>query len=132
MSIIPDTSVWSRFLRRGVPSQDPQRRRLESLIEQGRPIVVLGAIIQEVLQGIRDPASFERLRVYLADFPMLELCREDYIAAARLVNTCRSRGIQVSTVDAQIAAACIEHDCDLLTCDQDFQYIATVSPLRLL
>ena len=131
MSVIVDTSTWSHFLRRSVVSQDPQRQKLESLIKQEQPIALLGVILQEILQGLRDPLVFARVGEYLAGFPVLELWREDYIAAARLGNLCRSNGVQVSVVDSQIAAVCIEHDCALLTCDQDFQHIARFCPLRL-
>ena len=131
MRTIVDTSVWSHFLRRDLPSQDPQRQKLESLIKQEQPLVLLGIILQEVLHGTRDPAQFARIKGYLEAVPMLELCREDYISAARLANQCRSGGIQVSAVDAQIAAACIEYDCVLLTCDNDFAHIAKFCPLQL-
>ena len=87
--------------------------------------------MQEVLQGIRDPAQFARIIGYLKAVPLLPLRRQDYISAARLANLCRSKGVQVSVVNAQIACACIEHDCALLTCDNDFAHIANVCPLQL-
>lgn len=94
--------------------------------------MLLGVVLQELLQGIRDPASFDRIRAFMQPYPLIELARRDYVAAARIGNLCRSKGIQLSIVDCQIAAACIEHDCELLTCDQDFEHIAEHVPLRLL
>lgn len=132
MSILVDTSVWSHALRRGSPSSDPQVARLASLLRQKQPILLLGIILQEILQGIKDESRFEMIRRHLESFPLLTLSRQDYVAASKLVNACRSKGIQVSTVDAQIAAVCNEHGYELLTCDRDFQQIATVCPLRLM
>jgi predicted nucleic acid-binding protein len=65
-------------------------------------------------------------------FPLLQLERDDYVAAAELRNLCRSKGVQASTIDFQIAAACVRHDCSLLTNDQDFRHIAQHCPLQLL
>ena len=131
MSAIVDTSVWSHALRRTTPTTDPQAAKLAELLRQRQPVALLGVILQELLQGIRDAATFERIEAYMEPFPMIELTRRDYVAAARLGNLCRSKGVQVSVVDSLIAAACVEHDCALLTCDQDFQHIARFCPLQL-
>jgi len=132
MRVIADTSAWSHMLRRTTDAEDPQRKKLELLIQQEESIFLLGVIVQELLQGVRGPEQFDRLQSYLEDFPLLALGREDYVSAARLGNLCRSKGVQVSIVDSQIAAACIQHDCALLTCDQDFEHIARLCPLRLM
>ena len=47
MRIIVDTSVWSHFLRRDLPSQNPQRQKLESLIEQEQPLLLLGVVCRK-------------------------------------------------------------------------------------
>lgn len=132
MSTIVDTSVWSLFLRRGDYRQYPQARKLDSMLRQRQPIVLLGVVLQETLQGVRDVPKFEKLRDYLGEFSMLAMQREDHVAAATLWNLCRSNGVQASTADCQIAAACIRHDCALLTCDKDFEHISRLCPLQLL
>lgn len=132
MSVIVDTSVWSLSLRRGSSSDDPQAAKLADMLRDGRPIHLLGIILQEVLQGIRNPSEFDELRTGLQAFPLLQLDRDDFAAAAELWNLCRSHGVQASTVDCQIAAACIRHDCALLTADKDFASIAGHCPLQLL
>ena len=132
MSIIVDTSVWSHALRRGAPSDDPQARKLAQLIEDGAGVVLLGVILQEILQGVRSPKMFAEIQEILESFPLLTLEREDFVAAAELGNRCLTRGVAASTVDIQIAAACLRHDCGLLTCDSDFTRIAACCPLRLL
>ena len=132
MSVVVDTSVWSLALRRQSPSHNVHTEKLRMLLKQGRPIVLPGVVLQEVLQGIRDPADFENVRQHLDVFPLLELSRDDYVAAAELRNSCHAQGVQASTIDFQIAAACVRNDCALLTADQDFEHIARVSTLQLL
>ncbi len=131
INIVVDTSVWSRALKKGASSAGPQALRLAAMLTQGRPVVLLGVIVQEVLSGIRDASDFEMLKSRLERFPVLDLDRSDYVAAARLMNLCMSKGLRVSAVDALIASACIEHDCALLTCDDDFARIADHCPLQL-
>jgi len=132
VSVLVDTSVWSLALRRrDGGARHPAVSTLRSLIEQGETIRLIGAILQEVLQGVRDRSQFARLRSALKPFPLIELGRGDYEAAAELGNHCRSRGVQAGTIDFLIAAAAIRHRCALLTADQDFVHIARLSPLRL-
>ena len=50
--------------------------------------------------------------------------------AAEIRNKCRAKGVTITTVDAQIAAAAINHRCQLLTTDGDFADIAKHFPLR--
>ena len=42
----------------------------------------------------------------------------------------RSKGLAISSIDAQIAAAAINHRCTLLTLDRDFRGVARHFPLR--
>lgn len=130
MSVLVDTSVWSSALRRDRP---PASRELEALriaIERG-DVCLLGVILQEVLQGFPSPARTHRLIEHLSAFPLLSLQRGDFVYAAEIRNRCRSRGLAISTIDAQIAAAAIDHGCELLTLDRDFAGIARHFPLRL-
>lgn len=132
MSVVVDTSVWSMALRRHAPVESNEKSRLVRLLKDGQPIVLLGVIVQELLQGIRSGRDFARVRDHLDAFEMLILEREDYIAAAELRNVCASGGVSASTIDFQIAAACIRHDHILLTADLDFRHIARCSVLQLL
>lgn len=72
MNILVDTSVWSAALRRrtGAAHSLEQARAvgmLSDLIRQGRAVLI-GAIRQELLSGIKLPAQFEALRLSLAAF----------------------------------------------------------------
>ncbi|MBI2898533.1 MAG: PIN domain-containing protein [Deltaproteobacteria bacterium] len=131
MKVIVDTSVWSLALRRDDPPGCREVELLRKLID-GRDVVCLtGTILQETLQGFRSDERFKRLVRALAPFPLVRLARADYVFAAEIRSVCRSGGIQVGTMDAQIAAAAIRHECSLLTTDRDFHRIGTRFPLDL-
>ncbi|NEP11920.1 MAG: hypothetical protein F6K14_17270 [Symploca sp. SIO2C1] len=77
MNVLVDTSVWSLALRRNSPHDAIDIvNLLRDLIADGK-VVLLGAIRQEVLSGIRHQEQFARLRDYLRAFPDLELTTED-------------------------------------------------------
>ena len=129
MSVLVDTSVWSLALRRDKPADVPEVEALRGAVERG-DACLLGVILQEVLQGFPSPDRTRRLVDYLSPFPILALHRGDYVYAAEIRNKCRAKGVPASTVDAQIAAAAINHRCRLLTTDGDFEHIAKHFPLR--
>ncbi len=128
--ILVDTSVWSLALRRDRGAGSREVDALTAAIDRGDTCLT-GTILQEVLQGFPDASRTRRLVDYLAPFPLLDLHRGDYVYAAEIRNKCRVKGIAVSTIDAQIAAAAIDHNCALLTSDKDFEAIARHFPLRL-
>ncbi len=132
MRILVDTSVWSLALRRQSSTVHAEAVLLRSLIEQGEDISILGIILQEILQGVRNPKDLNQLKEYFVAFPILELMREDYIKAAELKNHLMRNGKQVGTIDVLIASAAISYGCSLFTADQDFTYIAMHSKLKLL
>jgi predicted nucleic acid-binding protein len=102
-----------------------------ALLRANEGVFLTGLILQEILQAFRADSDFRRVVARLEPFPLLELKRDDWIAAARLHRRCAAKGLTVSTVDCEIAAAAIRHDCVLLTADRDFQRIAKVSRLKL-
>lgn len=131
MRILIDTSIWSFALRRQLEFKSPESVTLRKLIEQGEDIYLLGIILQEVLQGIKNPKDVHVLKDYFEAFQLLELTREDYIKAAELVNRLMKKGKQISTIDALIASAAISYSCYLFTADKDFEHIAQHSSLKL-
>jgi predicted nucleic acid-binding protein len=132
MKIIADTSIWSLALTRHALSSKPEIEVLRKLIEQGENIFLLGIILQEILQGVKEPSMFKRIREHFDAFPLLEITREIYVKAAELKNHLGKNGIQTGTIDALIAAAAISNECYLFTSDKDFTHIAKHSKLKLL
>jgi predicted nucleic acid-binding protein len=132
MSVIVDTSVWSLALRRRRTPPDSLSAitLLQNLISDDR-VVLLGAIRQEILAGIRSSEQFMRLRDYLRAFPDLELVTADYELAAEFFNTCRSHGIQGSNTDFLICAVAHRRNHTILTTDKDFQTFQAHIPVLL-
>lgn len=132
MKVIIDTSIWSLALRRHTDIQNTEVEVLKKMIIGGESIFLLGIILQEILQGIKRPQDFIRLKEYLDPFPLIEIAREHYIKAAELMNHLSRNGIQVSTIDSLIATTAIINDCHLYTNDRDFYHISRYSKLKLL
>lgn len=132
MRILVDTSVWSLALRRSSGIVNEEAIALKTIIEQGEEIYLLGIILQEVLQGIRNSKDFLALKEYFKAFPLIDLAREDYVRAAELKNQLTRKGRQASTIDVLIASAAISYHCHLFTADKHFTQIAEHSELKLL
>jgi predicted nucleic acid-binding protein len=130
MNVLVDTSVWSLALRRNRPRGTPAEIELVELIREGR-VLMLGAIRQELLSGIRSNDQFKKLRDGLRAFPDTLLEEGDYEEAASCFNRCRARGLQGSNTDFLICAVAIQRDAAVLTTDDDFEGFARVLHVNL-
>lgn len=125
MNLVVDTSVWSLVLRRPrVDDSDIHVQTFRAHLESNNRLFLIGNILQELLDGLRSTKQFDRFVQLLEPFPLLELDRSTYIAAARLRTTCRTKGVLAGPIDFLIAAACCQYGYPLLTSDQDFSRIA--------
>ena len=132
MNVLVDSSVWSLALRRNTTNEAIAIVNvLRDLIADGR-VVLLGAIRQEVLSGVRYKEQFARLREYLRAFPDLELTTEDYELAAEFFNTCRSNGVQGSNTDFLLCAVAHRRGYSIFTTDNDFENFRSHIPVVLL
>lgn len=132
MNVLVDSSVWSLALRRNTTHDAIAIVNvLRDLIAEGR-VILLGAIRQEVLSGVRYKEQFARLQEYLRAFPDLQLTTEDYELVAEFFNTCRSNGVQGSNTDFLLCA--VAHRCgySILTTDKDFENFRSHIPVVLL
>ena len=125
MNVIVDTSVWSLALRRDAPRGTPQEIELTELISEGR-VLMLGAVRQELLSGLRSADQFRTLRNRLRAFPDVVLEEADYEEAASCFNRCRSRGIQGSNTDFLLCSVALRRGAAILTTDKDFPRFARV------
>jgi predicted nucleic acid-binding protein len=125
VNLVVDTSVWSLVLRRShVDEDNPHVQAFRRHLESGDGLFLIGNILQELLDGLRSPKQFDRLLTILDPFPLLDVDRQTYVAAARLRSVCRAKGIAAGPIDFLIAAACCQHRFPLLTADKDFVRIA--------
>lgn len=124
--MIADSSAWIEFLR-GNPSR--VGRRLEAVLRAGEIVLMPDVVLQEVLQGARDPGHFMRLREQLAEVPPFVPpdSRATAHLAAWVYARCRWQGVTLrSPNDALIAACAIESGEPLLHADGDFDRIASI------
>ena len=129
MKVIVDTSVWSLVLRRKQPDNQLSDM-LHDLIFDSR-VVILGAIRQEILSGIKHQRQYEKLKQNLRAFPNLLLDAEDYELAAVYYNLCRRQGVQGSNTDFLICAAANRRNYQILTTDRDFINFQQYLPIDL-
>ncbi len=123
MNVLVDTSVWRLALRRQAPRGTKVEHELGDLIGEGR-VLMIGAIRQELLSGIRVSEQFKRLRESLRAFSDEPLGQEDYEEAASCFNRCRTKGIQGSNTDFLLCAVALRRKVPILTTDDDFQGFA--------
>jgi predicted nucleic acid-binding protein len=129
MSVIVDTCIWSIALRRQNTSTSISHS-LSRLIEANE-IVMLGAIRQEILSGIRNPAQFEKLRDRLRGFVDVRVTLQDYELAAEYFNLCRRKGVQGSNTDFLICAVSSRLAATIWTMDRDFENFQQYLPIEL-
>ena len=130
MNILVDTSVWSLALRRDHVA-GPHAEFLNQALNTDENIFTTGLILQELLQGFAGPANRNAILGAFDALPLIVPVREDHVAAAKLRNECRRKGVQTGTIDALIASLCISRKLMLLSADADFEHIARVQPLLL-
>ena len=118
-------------LRKDGPANHPAVKKLQSLLLDTQNIVLIGIILQEILQGFKHEETFTKVTTYLDAFPLLSLSRRDFVAAAKLRRQAAAQGLPLSTPDCQTAAAASQHHCNLLTADKDFSNLAQLVPLQL-
>ena len=125
--ILVDTSAWIAFFRRNQPL------RLEEVLDFDDVVTCL-PVVQEVLQGFRDEATWRRAREAMLALPIIESPMEQalYIEAVGLYRDARRHGITVrSSVDCLIAACALRHDLEIIHRDRDYTGLAKVSPLKV-
>ena len=126
MRTLVDTSVWIRHFSAN-DSLD-----LRALCSIDRRFVCL-PVYQEILQGVRDEATFRRMRDALDAANIVDdpLPRDRYLEAVQLFRAACRQGLTVrSSVDCLIAACAIHHDLMVLHSDRDFAALARVSMLK--
>jgi len=130
MKVLVDTTIWSLAYRRKNPVTVGAPAELAELIREGRAVLI-GAIRQELLSGVRTDLQYHRLRKTMRAFADLPAETEDYENAATFHNTCVARGIQGSHTDFLICAIAARRRCAIFTADGDFAKFARVLPVEL-
>lgn len=125
--ILVDSTVWIDLLRNRETIPVARLRRLIDVGEAAAAPVV----VQEILQGAANPASFGKLRKYFTGIPLLGGGHivDLHVAAAELYARARWRAITPrSPHDCLIAVTAIGEDVQLLHDDRDYEHLAEVEP----
>ena len=131
MSLFVDTSVWSLALRRDQPQEGREVKLLHRALSEGIAIFTTGLVLQELLQGFLGAKASSQIIGRFGALPFIIPDKVDYIQAAEIRNKCRRKGIQTGAIDVLLAQLCLRHELELLTTDNDFNYISKVFPLHL-
>lgn len=126
--MIVDSSVWIAH-QRNTPL--PQVAVLRQELQQGGEVLITPSILQEVLQGARNPEQLARWEKSFAVLPLVLPAKpaEAAVQAARLYAKARWQGLTVdSPNDVLVAVIAVEHDLPVLHADQDFQTLARIEP----
>jgi len=131
MSIIVDTSVWIDSFNPKIETHE--KYELVKLIQNNNPIYLCPVIYQEILQGIKEDKTFERIKFILQQYRMIDIDLL-YITnhAIDLYRHLRKKGITIrKSIDCLIASYAIITDMYLLHNDSDFTKIASKSKLKI-
>lgn len=122
MTVLPDTSVWVRYLRqgRGTEVGAGLDRRLEE-----RSVVVCGPVLAELLTGTPEDRR-EQLWSLLSVLPWARLDAEEWHLVGATAAKLRATGLTVGLTDVTIAVAAAGAGAALWTLDADFTRVATV------
>lgn len=128
--VVVDTTVWIDYLG-GVHNAETEWLNLE--LERQR-LGLTDLILCEVLQGIRDEASFSRVQRELCKFEVFETGGAELaVQAARNFRKLRQRGFTVrKTIDCWIATFCLREGHTLLHRDRDFDPFERVLGLAVI
>jgi predicted nucleic acid-binding protein len=128
--VIVDTTVWIDYLG-GIVSGETAW--LDLALSRER-LGLTDLILSEVLQGIRDDATFQRVRDDLMKFRIFAGGGTDLaIAAAHNYRTLRRRGFTVrKTIDCWIATFCLLSGHHLLHKDRDFDVFESELKLQVI
>jgi predicted nucleic acid-binding protein len=121
---VADTSEWVEFLAtRPAPI-------FEQWLESGN-IIVPAVVVTELTSGARTYEERMVIEDLLADLPMHDCSFHHCARAGELRRILRTKGINVSTLDAQVAQCALDRDAPLLTRDAVFWKIAAHTKLRI-
>lgn len=114
--VMVDTSVWIEYFRSG---KGAMYDFLDEAIKKNR-VVICGVVLAEILRGVRGQKEERMVSDLFQAIAYLEIDRDDWENAARLLAAAQAKGLTVPLTDALIAQVCIRHGLEILTLDKHF------------
>lgn len=119
--VLPDTSVWVEFSRRGSAGRAAD---LAALLDGGE-VATCGPVAAELLAGARGDVA-EQMWGTLASLPWAELDMDAWKEAGAIAARLRSEGQTLPLTDLMIAVAAARGGHSLWSFDADFERIGAV------
>jgi len=127
MPLLIDTSLWIDFTRAKSPLALKQFIKPHILHPEAH---LAEPVTFEVLRHAT-PEESKQLTPQFQTFPTLTTPADLWERAAELGQACRKKGINTGSLDLLIASVALHHRAILVTFDDDFTRIATVSNLQI-
>lgn len=127
MPTLIDTSLWIDFTRARSPASLKQFIAPHILHPDAH---LADPIIFEILRHAT-PQESRQLTRQFQTFPVLAVPPDLWSAAASLGQQCRQQGFTIGSLDLLIATVALHHGAMLITFDDDFQKISTLSNLQV-
>ena len=127
--IIIDSTVWIDYFNNVVNDKTDYTDRLL----ENRLVIILPVILQEILQGIKNKATFDSIKWLMLSLEFFEYDTiQAAIDAASLYRFLKVKGVTVRKPnDCLIAIICINNNIPLLHNDKDFDNIAKHTSLKI-
>lgn len=93
---IADSTIWKEYLERG---NTKESEILELLIKEDK-VIVCGYTFAEILKDIKDEEAFENLLKGFLALPYVEIEKEDWIKASKLVSEFKGLSIELGLLCA--------------------------------
>src|SRR5579862_9033771 len=96
-NVLIDSSVWIHYFRQ---DKSPIVEHVNVLLDQDR-VVLCGIVELEILQGLRAKES-ARIQELFEALSYIDTERDDFIAAGKMLNQLRSKGVTMAASDCLI------------------------------
>ncbi|MBW1783705.1 MAG: PIN domain-containing protein [Deltaproteobacteria bacterium] len=117
--IIVDTCVWIEFFRN---QESKLTQHLKGLLRE-RNVIMVGMVMAEILQGVKDPKEAALVKQNLEKLPYLEMTREVWEAAGEISASLRLTGITMPLSDLIIAGIALSGDHEIFSIDPHFEKV---------
>jgi predicted nucleic acid-binding protein len=117
--IIVDTCVWIEFFRK---PESELTRHLKGLLRE-RKVIMVGMVMAEILQGVKDPKEANLVKQSMGKLPYLEMTRDIWVTAGETSASLRRTGITIPLSDLIIAAIALFGNHEIFTIDQHFNEV---------
>lgn len=123
MTVLPDTSIWVDYLRKG---EAGSAWALDELLRT-REVVVCDPLVAELLTGARRNDRAD-LWVLFQGLPRAPLERNEWRRVGDIAAALHEHGMTVALTDIEIAVSAVSADAAVWTRNSDFERIGHVLP----